>query len=318
MQKVEITQHDLNTGSGDFHDYMKFVIQRLATKTADPALYLFYAAEIITADGHTINVGSDHDDVGVNVANWISSFYGDRENISHCLPALAYQINGVVYLLRFPIHREPQMLFTQAVIDFTDLAVENASHKSLTLLELTYNEFYNFLYLISRLDTTTVTHLQASAHRIYDGAAHYALARWESLYFVERAMKEILSNEGLAIKKGSDGHDVRGELHNAWIAARKPALPLNLLDDVMCSASIRYERTPQPFIATMRAHHAAIKLGALIARELPAPPAMEDQMSVELKVISRDPVLSLARLTQSLKPSIANGPYVQLLRVGTH
>ncbi|MDT6997614.1 hypothetical protein [Burkholderia cenocepacia] len=318
MQKVEITQHDLNTGSGQFHDYMKFVVQRLTTKTADPALYLFYAAEIIVADGHTINICSDYDDAGVSVANWISSFYGEREEISYCLPALAYQINGVAYLLRFPIYREPRILFTQAVIDLSDLAVEQASSKSLALLELTYNEFYNALYVISRLDTTTVTHLQASAHRIYDGAAHYALARWESLYFVERAMKEILLFEGSAIKKGSDGHDVRGELNNAWIASGKPPLPVNLLDDVMCSASIRYERTPQPFIATMRAHHAAIKLGALIARELPAPPVMEDQISVELKEISRDPVLSLARLTQSLKPSIANGPYVQLLRTDSN
>lgn len=172
--------------------------------------------------------------------------------------------------------------------------------------------------MISRLYTTTATHLQASAHRVYDDAAHYALARWEALYFVERAMKETLLLEGASTKKGSDGHDVHGELHNAWMAAGKSALPLNFLDDVMCSTLIRYERTPQPFISTMRAHHAAIKLGALIARELPAPPVVVDKISVELKTISREPALSLARLMQSLKPSMANGPYVQLLRTGSN
>jgi hypothetical protein len=109
----------------------------------------------------------------------------------------------------------------------------------------------------------------------------------------------------------SPGHDVRGALHDAWIEADKLALPLEMLDAVMCPSSIRYEKTPQPFITTVRARHAAVKLGALIARELPAPPVMEDEFSMKIKTISRDPVLALARIVQSIDPSFVNTPPVQ-------
>ncbi|MFC4346190.1 hypothetical protein, partial [Cupriavidus numazuensis] len=229
MQKIEITQHELNDGTGGFDDYMKFTVQRVMAKSTDPQLVLFAAADIITNDGLIINVGSDHDDAGISVANWLKNFYGDRENISYCLPALAYQLNGIAYLLRFPIIRNSQMPFTEAVIDLSAQAVNYASTKSLELLQQTYNEFYNALYLISRFDTTTVIHLQASAHHIYDGAAHYALARWDSLFFIERAMKEALIPTGVALPKGADGHDVRGELHKSWVNAGKSPLPNHLL-----------------------------------------------------------------------------------------
>src|SRR5471032_878261 len=185
---------------------MTFVVQRLLAKPSDPKLVLFAAADIIASDGFDIIVGSNVDDAGASVANWLSNFYGDRQNISYCFPALAIQLNGIAYLLRFPIIRNSTMTFTEAVIDLSDQALKYASTKTLALLQHTYNEFYNALYLISRFDTTTVTHLEASAHHIYHGAAHYALARWDALFFIERAMKEVLLQTKTAVPTGSPGH----------------------------------------------------------------------------------------------------------------
>ncbi len=64
MQKVEITQLELNVGSGKFHEYMKFVVQRLAAKLTDPRHALIAATNIITSDGLTLTIGSESDDAG--------------------------------------------------------------------------------------------------------------------------------------------------------------------------------------------------------------------------------------------------------------
>jgi len=314
MQKCVVSQQELNEGTGQFDDYMKFVVQRLTSKETDPKIALFAAATIIADDGLVIRVGSEPDDAALNVSNWLNDFYGDRNKVSCCLPPLAYQLNGIAYLLRFPLIRPGQMLVTQAVIDLEESAASLISSKSLALLEETYNEFYDTLYQLCRLDTTTMAHLAAAAHNIYAGRAHYAQARWDSLFFVEFALKEVFRSAGIAVPKGSDGHDVRGTLHDMWVAAGKPALPRHLLDDVMCSTAMRYDTTPQPFLATMRAHHAAIRLGAMIAHELPALPTMGMEQSVDPKDFARDITHSLVCLMQSADPSVITGPHVRLLR----
>jgi hypothetical protein len=313
LQKVEISQEELNQGNGRFNDYMRYVAQRLSSKSVDPRVALFSASDQIRDDGLQIEIGSFRDDAGLSVVNWMTNFYGERHNISHCLPPVACQINGLQYLLRMPILRPDEMLVTQAVIDLTATMSKEMSNNQFSYLDREYNEFYSALYKICLLDATTVVHLESSAQRIYDGATHYALSRWESLHFVERAMKEVLDPLGVKAT-GKDGHDVKGVLHDKWILSGKLALPDQMLSDVMCSAAIRYERTPQPFLATLKAHHAAIRLGALIASEILSMPPLEDKLSIPFSDICRNPALSVARIMQAIDASVANWQPVKLKR----
>jgi hypothetical protein len=313
MQQVSISQEELSNGSGQFHEYMKFVAHRLTAKSADPRLSLFAAVDLIRKDGYKIKIGTYIDDAGVSVRDWLKNFYGERQHISYCLPSIAYQINGITYLLRMPILRGEKILISHAAIDLTEEVEREISDKALSAFEREYNEFYNALYQISKFDTTVVAHLETAAQRIFEGAAHYASARWESLHFVEKAMKEIIKPLGIDVT-GADGHEITGRLHDEWMRVGKPQLPIDLLDSVTCSSSMRYEKTPQPYLVTLKAHHASIRLGALIAHEAPKIQAMGDSLSVSTKTLSRDASLEMARVVQALDPRIATLPPVKLVR----
>ncbi len=311
MRKVAITQEELDQGNGNFHDYMSYVRDRLAAKFVEPRDALFAAARLIFEDGYKIELGSELDDAGLAISNWINNFYGDRQNISYCFPCIAYQLNGAIYLLRMPIARVKDIPILDAVIALSEESAKRISKKQLEKLRSEYNEFYSLLYEISRFDVTTVIHLESSADRLITGAAHYALSRWESLHFVERAMKEVLEPKGIELS-GSDGHNISGALHRAWIATGHPPLPDNLLKQVMCSPSIRYQKTPHPFLAAINAHHASIRLGALIAREIPAVPKMTDHLQIDEFDLSREGPLAIARVIKALDQTSDNWPPVQL------
>lgn len=246
-----------------------------------------------------MSVGSDSDDAGTNLSNWFQNFYGARGNISYCFPPLAYQLFGIPYLLRMPVLRPEKLLLTQAFIDLTEEISVRVSQKQLALLEQEFNEFYDAMDMIARLDPTTVVHLESSAQRIHTGAVHYALSRWESLHFIERAMKEVL--EPLGIRAGgAEGHDIAGFLHEKWIQAGKTPLPNTLLANVQCTAHIRYEKAPQPFLSTLKAHHSAIRLGALIANELSTVDPIEEKVNIRLKDLARGGIMALARILPAL------------------
>jgi hypothetical protein len=313
MQKIEIPQIELDQGDGRFHEYMKYVAHRITAKPSNPMLALFSATEIIRRDGLTIQLGSELDAAGTTVTNWFDNFFGKRSNISYCFPPIAYQLFGIPYLLRMPVMRVNEFLITQAAIDLTSDVSRELSDRQVAKLEREFNEFYDAFFSIARFDATTVVHLESAAQHIHYGAVHYALSRWESLHFIERAMKEVLEPLGV-FKKGSEGHDVGGVLHNEWIKAGKKALPTELLNDVQCSANIRYEKTPQPFLATLRAHHSSIRLASLIANELPAVPRMEEKLDISMDEIGRDSTLALARIILAIDPSSDNWPPVTLIR----
>lgn len=294
VQKISITQEELDFGEGQFDQYMQYVLQRLTASSCVPELAVFQAIELVKKDGYSIRLGSDTDLSGVSVANWITNIFGERQNISYCLPYIAYQIYGVTYSLRMPILRPDSMLLTQAVVNLSPDLEGRLSVRQFAQIEKDYNEFYDALEKIARFDPTTVIHLESAAERIYAGQAHYALSHWESLHFVERAMKEIL--EPLGIKEtGKNGHDIAGVLHNHWQNLGKKPLPQPLLDAVKCSADLRYQRSPTSFVRAIHAHHDSIRLAALIAEEVPPALPMEDRMTISLKDLTRGASLLIAR-----------------------
>ena len=313
MQKIEITQEELNQGAGQFDPYMEFVWHRISSKSSAEKLALFHAVDVIQRDGLSIQVGSNPDDAGIVVANWFSNFLGTKAKISYCLPAVAYQLHGIPYLLRMPIVQQSRLLLTQAVIDLTPEIAKSLSDKQTTMLQRDFNEFYEALFVISRLDATTVIHLESAAERICESAVHNALSRWESLHFVERAMKEVLDPLGVRTS-GSQGHDIAGSLHAHWINAGKQPLPQALLSDVQCSAAIRYERSPIPFVSTLKAHHSSIRLAALIASEIPAVSEMKDTLTLSHKGLARNASLEIARAIPAFKKLIEPIERTELIR----
>lgn len=313
MQKISITQEELDLGEGQFDQYMQYVLQRLTASSCVPELAVFQAVDLVKKDGYSIRLGSDADSSGVSVANWITNNFGSRQNISWCLPRVAYQIYGVAYFLRMPILRPGSMLLTQAVVSLTPDLEGRLSVRQFAKIEKDYNEFYEALEKIAKFDPTTIIHLESAAQCIYTGQAHYALSQWESLHFVERAMKEIL--EPLGIKEtGKNGHDIAGVLHTHWQSLGKEPLPQPLLDAVKCSADIRYQKSPASFVKAIHAHHDSIRLAALIARELPSASPMEDRVTISLKDLMQGASLLIARTLPAFARDQSTDRSVKIIR----
>ncbi|SDY38527.1 hypothetical protein [Pseudomonas sp. NFACC08-1] len=312
MKKIEITQDDLDQGTEKFHLYMLYVKHRIAG-LADPRMAVFTAIDTIQKDGYRVIFGSRPDNAGKNVSNWIDEYYGDRSHISYCFPSIACEIDGSAYLLRMPLLRVDKIPLTQAVIDITESSASSISSKRHSLLEQEYTDYYNALYNISVFNPASIIHISAAANYILHSKATYALARWESLSFVEKTMKEILRAFDIKMS-GADGHDIQGALHTEWKNAGLPALPEALLSDVMCTTAMRYQETPQPFAATLKAHHSSVRLGAIISKQKQAMPHIENEFKFKIKDMSLDPCLHIARLVKAIDPLAGNSPKVHLIR----
>lgn len=297
VQKILISQQELDEGSGQFNEYMQYVKHRLSVDL-DPRTALFSVVSLISRDGLKVELGSFRDAAAQNVDNWLIDYFGARAHIDFALPHLAYRLDGAIYLLRMPVPRMDLIPLTVAVEDLTDNAAASISAKRLLALTNDFNEFYDALYEISELLPTTVIHLRDAAQRILQGPMFFGLARWDTLMFVEKSMKELLPKE-ISVK-GADGHDVRGAVHEAWLAAGLPPLPMDLLDDVMCSHTVRYSETTMPVETTLRAHHSSVRLGALIARNLTIFDGRQDELSIKLEKVRPDPLLSVARIEKAL------------------
>lgn len=314
MKKVIISQDELDQGNGQFQEYMQYVERRLSSKYFEPAMALFNFVDIIKGDGYNIELGSFCDEAAKNVEKWVSNFYAERGDISYCFPGVAYKVNGAVYMLRMPVSRVSEIMLTDAVVNLTQPAADSIGSKQLERLENDYNDFYDCYYGVSKFHTIVSTHLDASAQRIYNGAAQFALSRWESLHFVEKAMKELLTPLNINIT-GKNGHDIRGAIYNEWLKAGLQPLPVKLLDDVMCNANaVRYEKKPQDFDKTLKAYHSAVRLGGLIAEQIPSVPNMQEKLAVKLEEFSLDAVMTFARLILAVDPQAGNWSRVKLIR----
>ena len=314
VKKVIISQDELDQGNGQFQEYMQYVERRLSSKYFDPAVALFNMVDIIKADGYSIELGTFRDDAAKNVEKWTSDFYAERGYISYCFPHVAYKVNGTAYMLRMPVDRIDEIKLTDAVISLSQPAADSIGSNQLERLENDYNDFYGCYYGISKFHPTISTHLEASAQKIYSGSAHFALSRWESLHFVEKAMKELLAPLNINIT-GKNGHDIRGVIYNEWLKAGLQPLPVKLLDDVKCNANtVRYEKKPQEFDRTLKAYHSAIRLGGLIVDQMPSVQKMQEKLAVKLEDFSQDTGMTFARLILAVDPRAGNWPRVKLIR----
>lgn len=73
MQKILVSQQELDEASGQFNGYMHYVKHRLSVDL-DPRTALFSAVSLISKDGLTIKLGSVRDAAAQNVENWLNDY----------------------------------------------------------------------------------------------------------------------------------------------------------------------------------------------------------------------------------------------------
>lgn len=312
MEKPTITQEELDQGTGNFNQYMLYVKQRIAGKTT-PEMAIFSAVSQIAKDGFKIEFGSFSDDAAKQTQKWFDNHFGERAHISYCFHPVAYEIGGNSYQFRMPMMRVEEIPLIEAVEDITEENASSISNKKFLQLVQDYNELYDAMYNISAFSPITSIHVKQACNFIMEGSSFYSLSRWDSLYFVEKAMKEILEPLGVQLR-GADGHDIQGALHSAWQSKGLQSLPEELLTDVMCSSAMRYNETTQPLSSALKAHHSSIRLGAIIANYLPAVEKMGEELHIKAKQFSLAPSLNIAKIIAAVDPTYGSWPPVRIMR----
>jgi len=90
-------------------------------------------------------------------------------------------------------------------------------------------------------------------------------SRWHSLQAVEKFLKSLLKLHSIPYPTGTQGHNLTrlaGLGHNL-VPIEQP-----LLDDVTCSAAVRYNEVPSTLLDAHRAHRSAICICEKIARHI--------------------------------------------------
>ncbi len=91
-------------------------------------------------------------------------------------------------------------------------------------------------------------------------------SRWHSLQAAEKFLKSLLTLHGIPYPtKGSKGHD---PTHLAGLGHSLVPIEQALLDNVKCSAAVRYNEVPSTLLNAHRAHRSAICICEKIARHI--------------------------------------------------
>jgi hypothetical protein len=82
----------------------------LSAKFVEPSYSLFAAADLISADGYKIVLGSNPDDAGLSVTNWLANFMEIGSIFPIVFLLLPIKSMGL-YCVRMPIERIKKFLY---------------------------------------------------------------------------------------------------------------------------------------------------------------------------------------------------------------
>lgn len=105
------------------------------------------------------------------------------------------------------------------------------------------------------------TDLDSAAQHIVSDPPSYGMSRWHSLQAAEKALKSVLSCQGLDFPKV---HDLFQLVHSSGMLGISPLA----LDATMCLPSVRYEPDLSTLDQAINAHHASLDICLEVARRI--------------------------------------------------
>ena len=107
--------------------------------------------------------------------------------------------------------------------------------------------------------------LENSVNNILSDHAQYGQSKWASLQFSEKLLKCFLSERSVAIPRS---HRLSDLYNLAVNEGQLPEFPSDLLDQVQCSAGVRYGEETVHLVDAVRAHHSSLGICFFVAREI--------------------------------------------------
>ena len=223
---------------------------------------------------------------------WFDRWYGDRAKVKMGLGSIGVIIRGDVLRMEFPIgfglnriicSREltkdrPSVIIgtrenppTLNVLDFVDgLTQEFANTLNNEELQGLFNQFVfgrNALMRVyeiydrSELTQQARADLMASSSHLFDSPPNHGLSKWASLQAAEKFIKDFIVAKGGAAPRS---HNLK-QLAAIAEGHGLPAIPGYWLDDVECSAEVRYGGINVTAQEAIEAQYAALQVCEHIA-----------------------------------------------------
>ena len=199
------------------------------------------------------------------VSEWCKQMYGERLKVNFDIGCSLVEIRGDLYKVRFPLvfgtckinpfnlieNCTPRLLHSLSKDELASIANQIMQH---------YKIYANF----RSLQTICISELKTAIDKILDRNPEYGLSRWASLQAAEKAIKEFIRSKG---KKVERTH----KLNNLIQVAKPLGLPdINetLVNQVQCTAAVRYPEEPSTIKQAYTAYCAALNICNQVAENI--------------------------------------------------
>jgi hypothetical protein len=225
-------------------------------------------------------VGYEGDALTRRIIIWFEELYGDRLKISFREGKSVALVRGDPYLMNIPIalgnvkftydvetlgqsgrmEKDGQTIVNvfDCLPDITEATVERISRSDGFRLanELRANT-YRFRKASEIGEYENVfdvrTDLDSAAQHMVTDHSSFGMSRWHSLQAAEKALKSVLSCQGLDFPRV---HDLFQLVHASGMLGISPLA----LDSAICSSSVRYEPDLSTLDQAINAHHASLDI----------------------------------------------------------
>lgn len=234
----------------------------------------------------------DKDPLSIKIYRWYQQRYGERLKSDMELGSIGVMLRGDIYRMRFPIgyglnrivslreltKERPSVIVgtrdnlpTLNVLDFVEgLTQDYANSLTDEELEGLFNQFvfgrtaFMCIFEVSNgnvLKSQACADLKASTNHLFTHPPNYGLSKWASLQAAEKFIKAFIKSRG-----GSPPRHHRlkalAQIAESLGLAR---MPDEWLDDVQCSAEVRYGGIPVTAQEAIEAQYSALQICEHIA-----------------------------------------------------
>lgn len=234
------------------------------------------------------------DPLSKKIFDWFNRWYGERAKITGQLGSMGVMLRGDVWLMEFPLaygtariqcsrdlnkERPPVIIGTHGnpptinPVEFiVGLTQEYASTLTDEELEGISNQFFFGFTAFNRIheafDRSELTRqarsdLVASSNHLFHNPPSYGLSKWASLQTAEKVIKQFIIEKGGTPPR----HHNLKQLATLAESLGLRQLPEHLLDDIQCSAEVRYGGINVTAQEAVEAQHATLQVCEDIAEQ---------------------------------------------------
>jgi hypothetical protein len=229
-------------------------------------------------------------EISIRVHDWVEKRYGQKINVPFNIGRTVMPLRGDLYFINFPITygrvrficdsysfgqaREtigidvpPTCNIVDLVEDFTpDFARSLTAEEALKIGIAFVNGMGAFSALRAVNDVKYVTEaigdFDAAVFHLMEHLPQAGLSKWATLQAVEKLIKAYISQKGGTFGRTHSLHTLADQA----VGFGLPAPPKQYLDDVQCSAGVRYGEVAVTVDEAVKAHHVSLELCEVAAQ----------------------------------------------------